>query len=386
VFLLVAKLVAMQRAEIIAELSDRVAHRDPEDASAAVRQLGEMPQPPATVLVEAATGADRKVANEARQTISKLLRRAQQRLEAGRGVKAISRQLTDLARELADHRHAFPAADQTWLVSTAQRILHLANQVPPKHSPTVAANCDLILTSIPTAAAVVAEPAGPPDSQKQSQNAPNSEQAIATESTTAITPAEDGEPARTEGNDSIFAPWRVDSSQPVFRPLPSQTDGTPLHPSVSPTPPPDAAPPALPADVELIGRPIANVDLRDVMQKWLDTNGNGLTSQEKELLKQRGFDRLPIQLVRKLFSSPQDRLQLVDDVLQEPGINARPWLILLSGDSDADVRLAAVTVMATSTDTVLVEQAWQAAIHDRDPRVAALATRLKERRAAIQRR
>ena len=99
VFLLVAKLVAMQRAEIIAELSHRVAHRDAEDASAAVRQLGEMPHPPAAVLVAAATTADRRVASEAQQAIIRVLRRAQRQLEAGRGEWSVARQLSELARE-----------------------------------------------------------------------------------------------------------------------------------------------------------------------------------------------------------------------------------------------------------------------------------------------
>jgi hypothetical protein len=111
-----------------------------------------------------------------------------------------------------------------------------------------------------------------------------------------------------------------------------------------------------------------------------------LTPSEQQLLKERGFNRLPAPLVEKLLSNAHDRLKLVDDLLQEPDINARPWLILLAGDVDAEVRLAAVTVMATSNDASLVEYAWQTAIHDRDPRVAALANRLKERRAAIQRR
>ena len=69
-----------------------------------------------------------------------------------------------------------------------------------------------------------------------------------------------------------------------------------------------------------------------------------------------------------------------------PGANSRAWLILLAADEEAEVRLAAVTLMATSTDATLLEQAWQAAIHDRDPRVAAMANRLRERRSAVQRR
>jgi hypothetical protein len=42
--------------------------------------------------------------------------------------------------------------------------------------------------------------------------------------------------------------------------------------------------------------------------------------------------------------------------------------------------------MATSNDAELIEKAWQAAIRDRDPRIADLAGRLRERRAGLLRR
>jgi hypothetical protein len=383
VFLLVARLVAVQRAEIIAELSDRVAHHGPEDASDAVRQLGEMPRPPAAVLVAAATGGDRQVADEAKQAIARQLCRAQQKLEAGRGMKSVARQLAELARELADHRHAFSATDQPWLVTTTQRIVSLANQVPAKHVPLVAANCDLILTSIPHGA-TAAEPGGVQASSTLTP--PSADNAMRSETTPTNGAADSEESADAVLIDSMIAPWRTERSEPRFRELPRSPAGTnALRPSASPLPQ-DEAPPELPAEADILGRPMAEADTRSLLQKWQETKGQGLTPSEQQLLKKRGFDRLPAPLVEKLLSDQRGRLELVDDVLQETGINARPWLILLAGDADAVVRLAAVTVMATSSDAALVEHAWQTAIHDRDPRVAALANRLKERRATIQRR
>jgi hypothetical protein len=82
----------------------------------------------------------------------------------------------------------------------------------------------------------------------------------------------------------------------------------------------------------------------------------------------------------------EDRLRLVDDVLTEQEIDARPWLTVLADDEDADVRLVAVTIMATSNDAELIEKAWQVAIRDRDPRIAGLAERLRERRSGARRR
>jgi hypothetical protein len=104
-------------------------------------------------------------------------------------------------------------------------------------------------------------------------------------------------------------------------------------------------------------------------------------------LTYRGFGRLSGRLVEQLFSDDvEDRLRLVDDVLTAPGIDARPWLVLLADDDEADVRLLALTIMATSDDPTLLDKAWQVALHDRDPRIAGLAERLRERRDTAQRR
>jgi hypothetical protein len=131
---------------------------------------------------------------------------------------------------------------------------------------------------------------------------------------------------------------------------------------------------------------LANVDSRQLLAQWLVASGGDVFPLEEELTR-RGFGRLSGRLVRQLFSDdPAERLGLVDDVLTEPGVDARPWLILLADDTAADVRLLAVTIMATSDDPTLIEKAWQVAINDRDPRIAGLAGRLRDRRDSAQRR
>jgi hypothetical protein len=138
--------------------------------------------------------------------------------------------------------------------------------------------------------------------------------------------------------------------------------------------------------MDAVETPLASLESRTLLQRWLAANGRSSLGLEQELAK-RGFKHLSQEFVQPFFSSrPAERLQFVDDVLAEPGVDARPWLVLLAEDRDAEVRLAAVTIMATSNDAILVEKAFQAAIHDRDPRIAGLAERLRERRAATQRR
>jgi hypothetical protein len=131
---------------------------------------------------------------------------------------------------------------------------------------------------------------------------------------------------------------------------------------------------------------LADDDSRELLARWLVASGGDVFPLEEELTR-RGFGRLSARLVRQLFSDdPAERLRLVDDILTQPGVDARPWLILLADDSAADVRLLAVTIMATSDDPTLIEKAWQVAIHDRDPRIASLASRLRDRRDSAQRR
>jgi hypothetical protein len=137
----------------------------------------------------------------------------------------------------------------------------------------------------------------------------------------------------------------------------------------------------------MMKRPLANADSRILLRQWLNAKGIEKSKVAHELSEKRSFGRLSRPLVEKFFSNrTDDRLQLVDEVLTSPGVDARPWLILLAEDSNADVRLAAVTIMATSTDTALLEKAWQTSIRDRDPRIAALAALLRDRRDETQRR
>ena len=59
-----------------------------------------------------------------------------------------------------------------------------------------------------------------------------------------------------------------------------------------------------------------------------------------------------------------------------PGVDAKPYLLTLSRDQDANVRLAAVGIMATSSDPDLTKRAMELS-SDPDPRIQAIAQRLK---------
>jgi len=80
----------------------------------------------------------------------------------------------------------------------------------------------------------------------------------------------------------------------------------------------------------------------------------------------------------KLFSSPQvaDRNQLVEAVSTLPADNTRRWLRWLLKDNAAEVRLQALTALATTNDPQLFHLAREMAVADQDARVSELASRI----------
>jgi hypothetical protein len=408
VLLAVVKLLAVERAEMIAELTDRIAHRGSSEAAAAVRQLAAIPRPPVQILVAAATSADLEVAEEAKLSISKLLRQAQRQIQSEQRVGAVARQLADLAESLAAQKSVFSTADYSWLSSTTRKVLRLANQIQPRHAPLVAAHCDAVLAAIASNEALNREIVGTEpedqesfigeeamiDSGRQSLQAGfqsggstalgQGNGADATKPVHASVPARDAPPAEISARELIEAPWRASWSHPVFRMVPARPIITPPGEDLPPAAAPMPEPPA--KDSEAANSPLASIESRELLRRWVRAEGSTIYPLEQELTR-RGFGRLSERLVQQLFSaSPEDRLTLANSVLTEPGVDARPWLILLSEDSHADVRLAAVSIMATSNEAALVKQAWQVAIRDRDPRIAGLVERLRERQASTLQR
>jgi hypothetical protein len=71
-------------------------------------------------------------------------------------------------------------------------------------------------------------------------------------------------------------------------------------------------------------------------------------------------------------------LQLVEDLEVLPARTARRWLKELLSDELAEVRLEALTALATTNDPELVSIARELAVRDTDPQVADLATRIMQ--------
>jgi hypothetical protein len=442
-FLVVAKLAAWQRSDLIADLADCISHGETRDAIEAVHKLATIPNPPIPVIVTAAASDEHETAGAAQVAIDRLLRRWQRDVESKKRYGTIASQLSELAKSLADTQAEFSESDHAWLESAVRKILRIANMFPPTKTPLVAAHCDAVLTAIgagrfPARPDELPDPGdfddvitAIPDRKPLSQpgvapHVDNVHEAIqgaiekAHSAETALTPFDS--PEMTEPllrndddtpndlpSDASISDLRDGSGgstgdvvsdhlssasglirrigvPPMMRALPARpTNSLPNDRETSKRTTPDARTYALdrrdaPSD------PIASTDSRELLRKWLVSENGDAQIIERELSK-RGFGKLSKPLVQQFFSEkPQDRMRLVDNVLAQPGGGSEAWLLLLAGDTDPDVRLFAVTFMATSNNAALVEKAWQVAIRDHDPRVADLADRLRERREGTLRR
>jgi HEAT repeat protein len=86
-------------------------------------------------------------------------------------------------------------------------------------------------------------------------------------------------------------------------------------------------------------------------------------------------------LARKLFDpNPEVRKALARALPRLQSVDAGPWLLRLSRDEDAEVRLAAITLMATTGDPSLLGQVEAAARQDPDPRIQEQAERIAQQR------
>ena len=98
-------------------------------------------------------------------------------------------------------------------------------------------------------------------------------------------------------------------------------------------------------------------------------------------LSRRGLTEVHFDLARRLFGAdPGVRKQLARTLPELKSIDATPWLLHLSKDADAEVRLTAITLLATSGDPALLQQVEQIAAEDDDPRIRDQVVRISRQR------
>lgn len=126
------------------------------------------------------------------------------------------------------------------------------------------------------------------------------------------------------------------------------------------------------------GESLQAVDEWSLMQRLRNPDEARVAEAE---LRSRGHNARTLALARSLTNAdPQVRIELAEKLPQIDGIDPQPWLLQLSRDENAEVRRAAVTVIASSNDASVTR--WLAELRDAesDPRVAATIDKLLRRR------
>jgi hypothetical protein len=98
-------------------------------------------------------------------------------------------------------------------------------------------------------------------------------------------------------------------------------------------------------------------------------------------LSWRGFSEVDLELARQLFSPDvAARKQLAMAVPRLASVDAARWLMWLAADPQPEVRLAAMTTLATTGDPVLLDRVEALARKDVDPQVQAIADQIAKQR------
>lgn len=336
-------------------------------------------------LVGLATSQRPDVATAAQETVSRLLITWEAAATEHGDVREFAAQSQTLAAALEEHAHRFGPAAQRWANQLAQRLVQHSDHFPIAESWEILASCDHVL-SLP----LLPQPARRPSST-----------AIASAAEAApIVAAPKPKPIVVE-QPKPQLPAPVAPTAVVGRPLAEVTivtpplvganashragDGNALRPPLRyPEDEPPAVAPASgrvidvpsPQEVRLQARAMRGLSSRALAVR-VDDAGAAEAAAARKALRGRGFSDDVLELTRHLESLPPvERRDALQRASQLPPADARKVLRWFVADADADVRLQALTILATTGDPKLGELARERAVEDSDPRVAAFASEL----------
>ena len=101
---------------------------------------------------------------------------------------------------------------------------------------------------------------------------------------------------------------------------------------------------------------LAAEDAVELIKELNAENDARAETAEAELIR-RGFTEAQLDLARKLYDpDPAVRKKLVRELPGLQGVDTVPWLLELCRDADAEVRSAAIALLATSSDPAVLDE------------------------------
>ena len=185
-------------------------------------------------------------------------------------------------------------------------------------------------------------------------------------------PIEDSNVFRPGGSSNQAAHVEAADSSPLASPVHQAQSAEWIEPMALPTADPRherrSPPNVLPASAQ--GSPSPNtlssngnsdalksVDVLDLMRR-LRGDDEGQRAEARRELARRGFSEVDLELARQLFSPDvETRKQLARAVPRLSSVDAAQWLMWLALDPQPEVRLAAISTLATTGDPAVLDRA-----------------------------
>lgn len=383
------------------QIAARIATTPDREVKLPIRQLASLGTAALAPLVEAAASERAAVAETARQEIDLAFAVCQTRLR-----NAVDEEnaavMVALATALAENIERFGPAGKQWAERIALQIIDQADKFPAATAASLLGQCSRVLESVPpqgprlqtvqtfdTAPTQEADLGIPPPSVDLQILAAPPEQALASvkrqrpfaqplRSTLVETLPEDASTSSPRSPEQDFSPlW----SGPSNNRQPATLSGNAslsveVLPGQAPTSPTKIVDVPSPLEME---RRIAEFrgQSTDSLLTRLPRSDRFTAGAIRTVLAERGLQEAELDMaVRSKLPDVAERIRLVEEVSALPAASARRLLRLLLGDDSGEVRLRALTVLATTNDPGLAELARTIVIGDEDPRVAELASRL----------
>ena len=397
---------------MINRLAAQASHTPDQTIHVPIRQLAALGRPAVPQLVSFAASQRAAPAYAAQEALSDLF--AAWEAEARESSRtAFAPRLATLAAALAQHTDRMNPSAKAWAEGLALRIVEHTDELTPKQNLGVLADCQAVFDAIPPRGprlrnlamhdATAAANDGPPPLPRP--QADLRVFAAADRPSVGNLPLETAAPA---ANPPTAEPMEKKATPPPATRIPD-TSNNPLRKSNSsapsseqpgtngaPSSPGKDSPVEFAPQPDLPSRRIVDVPTPEAMAAKREHFGS-LTLRElfQQLPHAHGFEAATIRDVARMhgiteaelrlapmLASPdvKQRLQLLDRVVQMPAASSRRWLRWLLEDPAAEVRLQALTMMATTGDPQLLDLAQKRATEDTDPQVAKLAAKILESR------
>ena len=383
------------------QLADRIATLPDDQVKVPLHQLARLGTPALASLVEAAASERDAVARIAQQEIDLAFSASLVQLREAVD-ESPAEAMIALAAALAENVERFGPAGKRWAESMALRMIEVSDRLPVGPATSLLGEASRVLEGVPprgprqrNVESVVAPPplahsaaVAPPALDVQMLAAP-SEQVLSAvgqreplarpQASAPIEAPSEGElPAAPAGDWN--AEWIGVKSYPIANSLRAPTlplaGDNSLSVKVLKRQPSVVVEVPTPLDFERRLVELRRMSTEELMGLFAEADKFG-AGAIRTVLTERGLNATEVEMVAQIKSADEaGRMRLIDEVSRLPAAEARRLLRLLLSDPSGEVRLRALTALATANDPSLAKLARTIAVEDKDPRVAELASKL----------